>query len=87
MIIASYLNEVRSMTEADFLQIANGNGQFALVNIVPIDGTSEWAIIGPYGVYTSDKGVRSFGSLGAAHAKLAEWGIKKFFQVEQLKVF
>lgn len=87
MINTTYLKEVRSMAEADFLKIAGESEQFALVNVVPVDGVSGWAIFGPYGVYTSSSGERTFKSLTAAHAKLAAWGIKKFFQVDQLKVY
>lgn len=87
MIDASYLHNVTSMDDQQFEGIAAAGDKFALVNVAPVDGSSEWTIFGPYGVYVSPSGERTFPNLGAAHAQLAKWGIRKFFQVSELKVF
>jgi hypothetical protein len=75
------------MDDQQFLEIAEAGDKFVLVNVAPVDDSSEWTIFGPYGVYASPSGERTFPDLGAAHAQLAKWGIRKFFQVGELKVF
>ncbi|MEX7642516.1 hypothetical protein [Stenotrophomonas maltophilia] len=87
MIDASFLENVVTMDDRQFSDLADAGEKFVLVNVVPIEGSTEWAIFGPYGVYVSPAGNRTFAHLAAAHAQLAQWKIKKFFQVGQLKVF
>ena len=82
MIDISYLDQGRAMSEQDFIKIAAGS-TFALVNVVSVND-SEWAIFGPYGVYASSAGSRTF-DLATAHTLLAKWGIKRFFQGGDLK--
>ena len=83
----SYLDKVTTMDEQQFLDIASAGNKFVLVNVVQVDDSKEWAIFGPYGVYVAPSGDRTFPSLVAAHAQLAKWSIRKFFQVGELKVF
>jgi hypothetical protein len=87
VIDTSYLDRVAPMDDRQFEEIAAAGDRFVLVNVVPVEGSSEWAIFGPYGVYRSPSGARTFPDLGATHAQLAKWGIRKFFQIGELKVF
>ncbi|MGN7838502.1 hypothetical protein [Stenotrophomonas sp. 22385] len=87
MIDTSYLEKVMAMNDQEFLEIAEAGEKFVLVNVVPVAGSSEWTIFGPYGVYASSSGKRTFSDLAAAHAQLAKWGISEFFQVGELRVF
>ncbi|MFA8630539.1 hypothetical protein QT937_017255 [Xanthomonas campestris pv. campestris] len=87
MIDTTYLDTIITMKEQQFIDIAEAETEFVLINIIPVVDSEKWAIFGPYGVYVSTTGNRAFPNLASAHDQLKTWGIRKFFQVGDLKVF
>ncbi|QNN47459.1 hypothetical protein H9L17_04795 [Thermomonas brevis] len=78
MIDTSNIDIAITMTDDDFIAIAEQGDAGPIINVVEVKDRG-WAIYGPSGVYAAD-GVRTYSDLAEVHRLISGWGIKQFVQ-------
>ena len=86
MIDTSNIDIAITMTDDDFVSIANQGDAAPIINVVEVDGRG-WAIYGPAGVYKTVDGRRTFTDLAEVHRLVSGWGIKQFVQGQVILAF
>jgi hypothetical protein len=76
------------MSAAKFRKIAVESNMTSVIQIQVINiADGGWAILGPFGIYKDVDGTKVFDDLARVHQVLSEWGVRKFLQDGQEKMF
>ena len=86
MIDPCNIDDCTLMSERKFQEIAAQGLNGPFINVMEIQGRG-WAIFGPFGVYQSAEGKRTFSDPAEVHGILKKWGMTRFVESGKLREF
>ena len=79
---------IHDMGESKFRKMACESNATSVIQIQVIEvSDGGWAILGPFGIYRAPDRTKVFQDLAPVHALLRSWGVRKFLEAGQVKVF